>query len=517
MNPVLIGSLAALAGLLIGYGIRTLLGRWQADSIEKQAQARLAAAEAEVKTRLREGEILARAEVVKAREDFEQSTKIRRKELQDFDDRLVLREENLDRKLKVVEGKEAAADERQAALQAEAETLERRRAEADRAVAELQARLQRLAGMTQEEARRELRQKVEDEVRGETGSLLRRLQEEARETAEKEARNLVALAVQRYAAAHASESLTCAVSLPNEEIKGRIIGREGRNVRAIEAATGMTLLIDDTPEAVVISGFDPVRREIARQALEALVSDGRIHPTRIEEEVAKATANLDETILQAGREAAYEARQQHVDTDLLRQLGRLKFRTSYSQNVLQHAIEVSRLMGLLADQMGLDPQIARRVGLFHDIGKSADQNAEGGHARIGAEILRRAHEDPVVVNAVEAHHEDVEATSLYAVLCSAADAISSARPGARTENTQIYIQRLEKLEALANAFKGVKSTFAIQAGREIRVIVDPEVVNDNEAMLLAREIGRRIEAELRYPGQIRVVVIREQRCIEYAR
>jgi len=362
-----------------------------------------------------------------------------------------------------------------------------------------------------------LRQKVEDEVRAETGSLLRRLQEEARETAETEAREVVTLAIQRYAAPHASSNMTCTVSLPSEEIKGRIIGREGRNVRAIEAATGMTLLIDDTPEAVVISGFDPVRREIARQALEALVADGRIHPTRIEEEVAKAQANLDETILEAGREAAYAARQQHVDTDLLRQLGRLKFRTSYSQNVLQHAIEVSRLMGLLADQLGLDPQIARRIGLFHDIGKSADQNAEGGHARIGAEILRRAHEDPVVVNAVEAHHEDVVATSLFAVLCSAADAISSARPGARTENTQIYIQRLEKLEALANAFKGVKSTFAIQAGREIRVIVDPEVVNDNEAMLMAREIGRRVEAELRYPGQIRVVVIREQRCIEYAR
>jgi len=517
MNPILIGSLSALAGLLVGYGIRTLLGRWQADSIEKQAQAKLAGAEAEVKNLLREGEILERAEVVKAREAFEQSTTTRRKELQDFDDRLVLREENLERKIKVVEGKEAAADERHAALQDEAAALAQKRAEADRTLAEHQKRLQRLAGMTQEEARRELRQKVEDEVRGETGALLRRLQEEARETASAEARNLIALSVQRYAAPHASGSLTSSVSLPNDVIKGRIIGREGRNVRAIEAATGVTLLVDDTPETVVISGFDPIRREIARQALEVLVADGRIHPARIEEEVAKATANLEETMLQAGREAAYEARQQHVSTEMLRHLGRLKFRTSYSQNVLQHVIEVSHLMALFADQLGLDTQIARRVGLFHDIGKSADHQAEGGHARIGADILRRARENPVVVNAVEAHHEEVEAMSIYAVLCSAADAISSARPGARMEDVQTYVQRLDKIEALANSFDGVRSTFAIQAGREIRVIVDPEVVSDNEAMLMAREIARRIETELTYPGQIRVIVIREQRCIEYAR
>ncbi len=517
MNDVLIGSVATLVGLLIGYGIRALLGRWQADSIEKQAKAKLDAAAQEVKNRIKEGEILARAEVVRAREEFEQSTKIRRKELQDFDDRLVLREENMDRKLKVVEAKEEASVMRQAEIQAEADEVAKRKLETERLTAEAQVRLQRLAGMTQEEARRELRQKVEDEVRGETGSLLRRLQEEARETAETEAKQLITLAVQRYAAPHASENMTCTVSLPNDEIKGRIIGREGRNVRAIEAATGMTLLVDDTPEAVVISGFDPLRREIARQALEALVADGRIHPTRIEEAVAKARENLEETVLQAGREAAYEAKQQHVDVELLRQLGRLKFRTSYSQNVLQHSIEVSRLMGTLADELGLDPLLARRVGLFHDIGKGASQDAEGGHAHIGAEMLRHAHEDPVVVNAVEAHHEDVEANSLYAVLCSAADAISSSRPGARSENTQVYVQRLEKLEAIANGFKGVKSTFAIQAGREVRVIVDPEALNDNEAMLLAREISRKIEAELRYPGQIRVVVVREQRCIEYAR
>lgn len=517
MNPIVVGLLSALAGLLVGYGIRTLLGRWQADSIEKQAAARLEEAEREARNRQKEAEIQARAEVVKAREEFEQSTKLRRKELQDFDDRLTQREENLDRKLKVVEGKEQAAAERLLQLQAEGETLTHKRQELDRLRADAQARLQKLAGMTQEEARRELRQKVEDEVRAETGALLRRLQEEARETADRDAQKYVTLAVQRYAAPHACDAMTCTISLPSDDIKGRIIGREGRNVRAFESATGMTMLIDDTPEAVVISGFDPIRREIARQALEALVADGRIHPTRIEEAVAKAQAGMEDAILRFGQEAAYQAQQQHVDTELLRKLGRLKFRTSYSQNVLQHSLEVSSLMGMLAGEMNLDPALGRRIGLFHDIGKAADHEVDGNHAAIGAEILRQAHESPIVINAVAAHHEDVEAISVYAVLCSAADAISSSRPGARAESSGIYVQRLEKLEAIANSFKGVRSSFAIQAGRELRVIVDPADLDDNESMLLAREISRRIEAELRYPGQIRVVVIREKRCIEYAR
>ncbi len=517
MNNVLLGSLAALGGLLCGYAIRALLGKWQADSIEKQAQARLDATEDEVRTRLKEGEIQARAAVVQAREEFEQSTKVRRQELQSYDERLVLREQNLERKIKVVEGKEEAANNRQAELEAEAAAQTRQRQELERLTREAQARLQRLAGMTQEEARRELRQKVEDEVRAETGSLIRRLQEEARETAAAEAREVVTRVVQRQAAPHAADHMTTTVNLPNSEIKGRIIGREGRNVRAIEAATGITLLIDDTPEAVVISGFDPIRREIARQALEALLSDGRIHPTRIEEEVAKAEANLEETFLQAGREAAYAAQQQHVDSRLLRELGRLKFRSSYTQNVLAHSLEVSRLMGTLANELGYDPQIARRVGLFHDIGKSANQEVDGGHAQIGADMLRRAHEDPLVVNGVESHHGEAATTNIYGVLCAAADAISSSRPGARSESTEIYVQRLKKLEEIANNCQGVRSSFALQAGREVRVIVDPDKVSDNEAMLMAREISRQIEAQLRYPGQIRVVVVREQRCIEYAR
>ena len=518
MTPsIVIGLLAALAGILAGYGIRTLLGKWQADSMEKEVRQKLKSVDGEIERKLREADIQARAEVVQAREAFEQSTKTRRKELQDFDDKLVMREDNLDRKMKVVEGKEQAASDRAKALDRFEKQLNRRQEELDGKIADADKKLQILAGMTADEARAELKKKVEDDVRAETGALLRRLHEEAKEDAEKNARVIVANAIERYASAHASSSMTSTVFLPSEDLKGRIIGREGRNVRAIEAATGTTLLADGTPEAVVISGFDPVRREIARQALVELVADGRIHPARIEEAVAKATENMDETILQAGREAAYACQQQNVDTEILRHLGRLKFRTSYSQNVLSHSIEVSRLMGAMAGELGLDVNLARRAGLFHDIGKSTSEEEEGGHAKIGGALLARFHEDPVVVNVAAGHHGDVEATSLYTVLCTAADTLSSARPGARNESTDVYVQRLEKLEAIAKARKGVKQVFAIQAGRELRVFVDPDVVNDNEAMLLAQDICRTIEAELRYPGQIRVVVIREQRCLEYAK
>ncbi len=517
MNEVIVGLLSALGGLLSGYGIRTLLGRWQADSIEKQAQSRLDDADREVRNRLKEAEIQARAVVVKAREEFEQTTKARRQELLEYDERLSQRDDNIERKLRVVEGREQTAVNKVAELKTAAEALETQRHELEKLQAEAQGRLQKLAGMTQEQARRELRQKVEDEVRAETGALLRRLQEEAREQADHDAAKVIAQAVQRQAASHACDNMTCTVALPSDDLKGRIIGRDGRNVRAIEAATGITLLIDDTPEAVVISGFDPIRREIARQAIEALVADGRIHPARIEEAVEKARADMENTILQAGREAAYQTRQQHMDPEILRRLGRLKFRTSYSQNLLQHALEVANLMNVMAGELGLDAGIARRVGLLHDIGKAADQEAEGGHAQIGAEMLKHAHEDPLVVNAVAAHHGEVEAVSLYAVICSAADAISSSRPGARNENSGVYVQRLEKLEAVAKSCAGVREVYAIQAGRELRVIVDPAEIGDNEAMLLAREISRKVEAEMRYPGQVRVVVIREKRCVEYAR
>jgi ribonuclease Y len=517
MNDVVIGLLAALAGLVVGYAVRTMIGRVQVDSAEKQARSRLGEADKEAASRLKEAEIQARAEVVKAREEFERSTKTRRKELQDTDERLAQREENLDRKLAVLEKKEQTVNQRQEEVQSRAEDLARRRQELDRLTADAQARLQRLAGMTGDEARRDLFQRMEAEVRAETGGLARRLVEEARESAEREACKIVAQSIQRYSASHAAEMMTSTVPLPSDDIKGRIIGREGRNIRALEAATGVSMLVDDTPEAVVISCFDPVRREVARQALEMLVADGRIHPARIEEVVAKVQANLEETIRQAGEAALYEAQVQGVDPELVRKVGRLKFRTSYSQNVLRHSLEVAHLMGVMAGELGLDPAVARRIGMLHDIGKSMDHEVEGGHSAIGAELLKRLNEPDAVVNAVAAHHEDVEARSVYAILCSAADAISGSRPGARSETSGVYVQRLEKLEAIANGYPGVRKSYAMQAGREIRVVVDPQAMDDNEAMILAREVSRRIAAELQFPGQIRVVVIREQRFVEYAR
>jgi len=512
-----IALLAGVAGVGVGYALRNLVGRWQAGSIEKRAQARFDAVEQEAGSRLKEADIQARAEVVQAREEFEKTTKGRRKELQEIEERLRVREENLDRKVELVEKKEQTASQRQEEAQTRLAEANARRQESERLAAEAQARLQKLAGLTAEEARREVLQRAEQEARTEIAGIVRRRQEEARATAEHEARRVVAMAIQRYAAPHAGEMMTCTVPLPSDDIKGRIIGREGRNIRALEAATGVNLLIDDTPEAVVISGFDPIRREIGRQALEILVADGRIHTARIEEVVAKVREEMELTIRKAGEQAIYDARLQGVDPELTHQLGRLKFRSSFSQNVLQHSLEVAHLMGTMASELGLDAALARRVGLFHDLGKSADHETEGAHAAIGAEMIQRFHEDPIVVNAVAAHHGEVESNSPYGALCSAADAISSARPGARVESTAIYLQRIEKLEAIANSMPGVRKTFAMQAGREVRVLVDPVQIDDAAALLLARDVSKRIESELRYPGQIRVVVVRETRCVEFAR
>ena len=474
-------------------------------------------ADKEVRNRIKEADIQARTEVVRAREEFEKSTKSRRKELQDIEDRLTFREENMDKKAALLEKKDQTLAQKQEELQQRDEALRQRKQEADRRYAEAEQRLQKLAGMTHDEARRDIQQRAEQEVRSEAGGMIRRVQEEARKTADREAARIVTMAIQRYALSHASESMTSTVPLPSDDIKGRIIGREGRNIRTLEAVTGVNMLIDDTPEAVVISGFDPVRREIAHQALEQLVADGRIHPARIEEVVQSVTENMEKTIYEAGEAAAYEAQVQGVPAEILRCIGRLKFRTSFSQNVLRHAIEVAHLMGMMAGELGLDPLIARRIGLFHDIGKALDHDAQGAHALIGAEFLKRNGEDPVVVNGVAAHHEDVPSEGLYGVLCSAADAISSSRPGARVETVGVYVQRLEKLEAIANRFEGVKKTFAVQAGREVRVMVDPGQISDQDAMVMARDISQQISATMQFPGQIKVVVVRESRCVEYAK
>jgi ribonuclease Y len=517
VSDATVGLLFGLAGVLGGYALRGLIGRWQADAIEKQAKLKLDGADVEVKNLLKEADIQARAEVVKAREEFEKSTKGRRKELQDIEERLTVREENMDKKAILLEKKEQAVAQKQDEVQRKADELALKRADADKRWLEAEQRLQKLAGMTHEEARREVHHKAEQDVRAEAGSLIRRIQEEAKETGEREAARIVAMAVQRFAIAHASETMTSTVPLPSDDIKGRIIGREGRNIRTLESLTGVSMLIDDTPEAVVISGFDPVRREIARQALELLVADGRIHPARIEEVVKSVTENMEKAIYEAGESAAYEAQVQGVHPDVLRVIGRLKFRTSYTQNVLRHSVEVAHLMGMMAGELGLDPAAARRVGFFHDIGKALDHSAEGAHAVIGGEFLKQHGESAVVVNGVASHHEDVSSEGLYGVLCSAADAISSSRPGARNETMGVYVQRLEKLEAIANSFAGVKKTFAVQAGREVRVIVEPAQVSDNDAQVMARDISQQIATTMQFPGQIKVVVVRETRCVEYAK
>jgi len=509
--------LFGLGGVLGGYALRGLIGRWQADAIEKKAQLKLEELDVEVKSRLKEADIQARAEVVSAREEFEKSTKTRRRELQDIDDRLTVREENMDKKAALLDKKEQAVAQKQEDVQNKSETLRQKLLDLEKRLHEADMRLQKLASMTSESAKREVYQRAEQEVRSEAGNLIRRLLDEARETADREAARIVAMAIQRYAIAHASETVTVTVQLPNDDVKGYIIGREGRNIRALEAVTGINVLVDDTPEAVVISGFDPVRREIARQALEILIADGRIHPARIEEVVQNVTRNMDKTVLEAGEVAAYESKVQGIPSAVLQTMGRLKFRTSFSQNVLRHCVETAHLMGMMASELGADPVLARRIGFFHDIGKAINHDVEGSHAAIGADFLKRHGEGDAVVNGVAAHHGDVPSDGIYGVLCAAADAISSSRPGARNENMDLYVQRLEKLEAIANSFPGVRKTFAVQAGREVRVIVDPEQTSDQEAVVLARDIGQQITANLQFPGQIRIVVIRETRCVEYAK
>jgi ribonuclease Y len=517
MDQMLITVLAAVSGIGFGYGARALIRSVRSAQMEQDINQLLQEARKDAGNIVRKAELDAKAEVLKAREDFEASTKSRREELAVLDNRVSQHEANLDRKVALLDKKEQALQERSAEIEKQASENEKLRADLSRLVNEEKGKLQRVAMMTEAEARQTLLSRLESEVHNEAGGLIRRLQETARDTAEREARKIVSLAVQRYAFGHASELMTSTVTLPNEEMKGRIIGRDGRNIRAIEAATGVTLLIDDTPGAVVLSGFDPVRREVAKLSLDRLILDGRIHPARIEEVVTKTREEIDECIRQAGEDAVYQIGARDVDPELLRTIGRLKYRSSYAQNVLMHSIEVAQLMGTMAAELGLDVTLAKRIGLLHDIGKALDHQVEGSHALIGADFLRRVGETAVVINAVAAHHEEVPGESLYAILAGAGDAISASRPGARVENTDIYVKRLERLEAIADGFAGVEKSYAIQAGREIRVVVQPDKVNEHEAMSLARNICKKIESELQYPGQIKVMVVRETRSVEYAR
>ena len=458
----------------------------------------------------REALLEAKEENLKARNEVERETKERRAEVSKYERRVLQKEENLDKRAEAMEKREAG-------FAAKEEALRKQKQEVDALNEKRVQELERISGLTSEQAKEYLLKTVEDEVRHETAVLVKELETKAKEEADKKAKEYVTTAIQKCAADHVAETTVSVVQLPNDEMKGRIIGREGRNIRTLETMTGVELIIDDTPEAVVLSGFDPIRREVARIALEKLIVDGRIHPARIEEMVEKAQREVEVMIREEGEAATLEVGVHGIHPELVRLLGKMKFRTSYGQNALKHSIEVAHLSGLLAGEIGVDIRMAKRAGLLHDIGKSVDQEMEGSHIQIGVELCRKYKESPIIINAVEAHHGDVEPQSLIACIVQAADTISAARPGARRETLETYTNRLKQLEDITNAFKGVEKSFAIQAGREIRVMVVPEHVSDADMVLLARDISKQIEAELEYPGQIKVNVIRESRVVDYAR
>ena len=458
----------------------------------------------------REALLEAKDENLKARNEVEKETKERRAEVQRYERRVLQKEENLDKKAEAIEKREAG-------FAAKEEALKKQKQEVDELSEKRVQELERISGLTSEQAKEYLLKTVEDEVRHETAVLVKELEAKAKEEADKKAKEYVTTAIQKCAADHVAETTVSVVQLPNDEMKGRIIGREGRNIRTLETMTGVELIIDDTPEAVILSGFDPIRREVARIALEKLIVDGRIHPARIEEMVEKAQREVEVMIREEGEAATLEVGVHGIHPELVRLLGKMKFRTSYGQNALKHSIEVAQLSGLLAGEIGVDIRMAKRAGLLHDIGKSVDQEMEGSHIQIGVELCRKYKESAVVINAVESHHGDVEPQSLIACIVQAADTISAARPGARRETLETYTNRLKQLEDITNTFKGVEKSFAIQAGREIRVMVVPEQVTDADMVLLARDISKQIEAELEYPGQIKVNVIRESRVIDYAK
>ncbi len=488
---------------------------------KKVAEREIGSAEAEatriINEAIRGGEskkkemlLEAKDEIHKSRTEHEKEVKERRAELTKQERRLQQKEETLDKKADAFERKE---EELAKKLQKVAET----QAKADEICKEQMETLEKISGLTQEQAKEYLLKTVEDEVRHESAMKIKEIEQQLKDEADDKAREILSVAIQRCAADHAAEVTVSVVPLPNDEMKGRIIGREGRNIRTLETITGVDLIIDDTPEAITVSSFDPVRREIARLALEKLIVDGRIHPTRIEDMVEKAKREVDRTIREEGERACYETGVHNLNPELVKILGRQKYRTSYGQNVLNHSIEVSHIAGLMAAELGVDVALAKRAGLLHDLGKSIDHEVEGSHVQLGADLARKYKENPVVINAIEAHHGDVEPKTVIAVLVQAADAVSAARPGARRENVENYIRRLQKLEELTGSWPGVEKAFAIQAGREVRIMVKPELVTEDNMILLARDIAKKIEAELEYPGQIKVNVIRETKAVEYAK
>ena len=505
---LVLGILLILAGL---YLIKS--NKDKAEKIgnaEEKARNIIDEALKAAETKKREGLLELKEETLRNKNELERESKERRSELQKFEKRVLAKEEALDRKADSLEKRESQLTSRE-------DKLNKRQAEVDALSEKRVQELERISGLTSEQAKDYLLKTVEDEVKHETAMLVKELETRAKEEAGKKAKEYVVTAIQKCAADHVAETTISVVPLPNDEMKGRIIGREGRNIRTLETMTGVDLIIDDTPEAVILSSFDPIRREVARIALEKLIVDGRIHPARIEEMVEKAQKEVETMIREEGEAATLEVGVHGIHPELVRLLGKMKFRTSYGQNALKHSIEVAQLSGLLAAEIGVDVRMAKRAGLLHDIGKSVDHEMEGSHIQIGVDLCKKYKESPIVINAVESHHGDIEPTSLIACIVQAADTISAARPGARRETLETYTNRLNQLEDITNSFKGVEKSFAIQAGREIRVMVVPEQVSDADMILLARDIAKQIEAELEYPGQIKVNVIRESRVMEYAK
>jgi ribonuclease Y len=517
--------LPVIAALIVGFGIGFLISvviqnknaNSRINRAKNETEKMLVEAQKQSDLTLRSAEVDAKEIVEKRRRHLEKEIQVKYDSVTKQEKRLNHREETLDKRADLIDRQENDHQTRERHLQSMEKTVGEKETRVQKELEESQQTLERLAGMSSDEARKTLMNTMVEEARHESAKQIKIIEDEARQDADKRAKKIIATAIQRYSSDFVSEATVSVVHLPNDDMKGRIIGREGRNIRALEAATGMDLIIDDTPEAVIISGFDPVRREIAKQSLDKLISDGRIHPARIEEVVAKTTEEIKHIIKEAGEQATFELGIHGIHHELVRYLGRLKYRTSYSQNQLQHAIEVGFLAGIMASELGLNPKIARRAGLLHDLGKAIDHEVEGSHAVIGADLLKKYGENPKIIHAVRAHHEDIQPESVLAVLIQAADALSGARPGARREMLETYVKRLEELEGISRSFKGVDKAFAIQAGREVRVIVENSKVDDNEAVVLSRDIAKKIEAELTYPGQIRVTVIRETRAVEYAR
>ena len=514
MSPIMSALLAAIIVApitwLVAVAYRKKSYESKIGSAEEKSREIIDEALKVAETKKKEALLEAKEENLKAKNELDKEIKERRAEVQRYERRVLSKEENLDKKADAMEKKEAS-------LASKEESLRKRTAEVEELFAKEQEELEKISGLTTEQAKDYLLKSVEEDVKHDTAKLIKELESKAKEEADKKAKEYVVTAIQRCAADHVAETTVSVVQLPSDEMKGRIIGREGRNIRTLETMTGVELIIDDTPEAVVLSGFDPVRREVARIALERLIVDGRIHPARIEEMVEKAQKEVENMMREEGESACLEVGIHGIHPELVKLLGKMKFRTSYGQNALKHSIEVSQLSGLLASEIGVDVRMAKRAGLLHDIGKSVDHEMEGSHIQLGAELCKKYKESATVINAVESHHGDVEPTSLISCIVQAADTISAARPGARRETLETYTNRLKQLEDITNSFKGVDKSFAIQAGREVRIMVVPDQISDDDMVLLARDVSKRIEEELEYPGQIKINVIRESRVTDYAK